>query len=731
VFAETLNTSLLETLDRPDLRIVANEGRIVFEPLLDTPFRADPGGEVVLGATCLGPARVRAFHLRHALELSMLLDAGTRLTADGRIAPPDLPVLAGLCAARVAACFWLLDAASPEEGAAAEPAAWLAVMAADAPPERAVLEQVWAHVRHLQGPAYRRLRTRQEGGEEPGVPDTVLKRLHAAWPFLAPAEMLMASGGDARLAVDPATGLNHYGCSHRPRPWAITFASSTASSLSERGFGGAEAARRRLAAALLDGRGPDALRAEGEAARAAIAAHYRLAGTGAEVVLAPSGTDCELIALATAALPEDAATGISNILLAPDETGSGVPLAAAARHFASDTARGAQVAKGTPIDGFPADIRVVDVPIRDADGRMLSADAVDAACAARVREEAAQGRLVLLHRLDLSKTGLLAPSMGCIAALERQLGDRLLVVVDACQARLDARRVAADVARGWMVMITGSKFFTGPPFCGAVLLPPALAAGLRGRKGLPGGLRAYGGRHDWPPNAVVAEALGEDPNAGMILRWHAAMAEMQAFAAVPDAVARDRAARFLQGTDEAIAACPDLLPVPVPPPARDRLPGDAFDGWDMLQTIRSVLVLSPGPAPRRPLAVAEARCVYRWLNADISPVLQRGADDAERALGRLLCHIGQPAPVAHDALAGEPAGALRISVGARLLSGEPSHDGLDAQARLEREIADVRRVVAKISLILQHWDALLALDPVPRFSIEATERRRADPGLNI
>ena len=780
MFAEVLNIQLLAALERPDLRIVADRQRIVFDALLDTSFRADPGGEVVLGASCLGPERICAFHIRHALELSMLLDAAASGLLDAaasglldaaapglldaaasgmldaaasgttavRVQSFDMPILAGLCAARTASRFWLLDAAPADQPAGPDPASWLATMAADRMPGRDALNVVWARVRQLQGASYRLLRTACCGHDDSIVPEPVIRALAACWTLLGPAETLMAQGGDARLAVDPRTGLNHYGCSHRPRPWAVTFASSTASSLSERGFEGAEAARKRLAIAALGGRSEAALQRETDQVRTAIADYYGLSEPGpAGIVLAASGTDSELIALAMCSLPDAGQSQprpVSNILVAPEETGAGVPLAAAGRHFADDTALGRRVVKGALVDGFPDDTRVLKVAIRDRDGHLLPPDLVDAACARLAEAEAAQGRTVLLHRLDLSKTGLLAPGTACLEALQARLGDRLEIVVDACQARIDRRRVQADLARGWMVMVTGSKFFTGPPFCGALLLPRRMAARLRGPGRLPCGLADYGGRADWPCEATnqAAADLGPEANPGMLLRWHAALAEMRAFALVPDAQARARTEAFIDGVEAAIASSPHVVAVPVPAPSRPDLPiggGAPQPGWDQLQTIRSFMVLEPDSPPgalRKPLDMIRARQVYRWLNADVSRALDPAANDTDRELARLLCHIGQPAPVAHDALAHAPggpamAGALRISVGARLLSGEPSHEGLDSVARMAREIADVRRIIDKIGLLLRHWEALERLDPVPRFSSDTPLRRRADPGLNI
>ena len=732
MFAGALDTRLLATLDRPDLRIVADGRSIGFDARLDTPFRVDPDGRVVLGAACLGPDRSCAFHVRHALELGMLLDAGRRPRPsgllEGDVDAALLPVLAGLCAARAAARFWLLDAAS---ATTPEPASWLGPMAGPGIPDGDMLGRVWGRVRHLQGPsAWPRRHDRR-------VPAAVFGRLAACWRLLGPAETLMAEGGDARLRVDPLTGLNHYGCSHRPRPWAITFASSTASSLSERGFEAAEAARRRLAAAALAGDAPAALRAECREVRRAIGAHYGVGESG--VVLAASGTDSEILALAVCALPSGSGPmrPISTILVAPEETGTGVPLAAAGCHFAGDTARGGTVAKGEPIDGMPADTRVLRVAIRDRAGRLLDPAQVDEACARMARAEAAQGRLVLLHRLDLSKTGLLAPSTDCLRRLQEQLGDRLELLVDACQARLDRRRPQDWLARGWMVMVTGSKFFTGPPFCGALLLPPRLARRLCGPGSLPAGLADYGGSADWPDGTATPRRPGgpdEPVNLGLVLRWQAALAEMAALAQVPDRVARARTEAFLEGVQAAIADSPDVLAVAVAAPARDPLPG--ADGepepcWDQLQTIRSLLVLAPGrDGARRPLDVADARRVYRWLNADVTRALPADAPAADRALARLLCHVGQPAPVADDRLDGAMAGALRISVGARLLSGEPSHEGLGGPARIAREIADVRRIIAKIGLLLRHWPACERLDPEPRFAAEPPQHL-ADPGRDI
>ncbi|SAY46840.1 hypothetical protein KRIGEM_03199 [Komagataeibacter rhaeticus] len=91
-------------------------------------------------------------------------------------------------------------------------------------------------------------------------------------------------------------------------------------------------------------------------------------------------------------------------------------------------------------------------------------------------------------RRGRSSTGLVAPGRAALGhAGARQAGEACAAdgVVDACQARLDPLRVRAYLDMGWMVMVTGSKFCTGPPFCGALLLPAGVRRRLEGARPLP------------------------------------------------------------------------------------------------------------------------------------------------------------------------------------------------------------------------------------------------------
>lgn len=59
-------------------------------------------------------------------------------------------------------------------------------------------------------------------------------------------ERLLISGGDARIGLDPASGLNKYGCQPLPDSGLLSFGSSTASTISQAGFVAADQLRERI-----------------------------------------------------------------------------------------------------------------------------------------------------------------------------------------------------------------------------------------------------------------------------------------------------------------------------------------------------------------------------------------------------------------------------------------------------------------------------------------------------
>jgi hypothetical protein len=613
-------------------------------------------------------------HPRTALEPILRQALEAEWLALGRAAPV---ARAGLAAARIIA----LAAATENVGLPG----WFAPMAGELPPDDERLVLIWAEIGR---------------GEPVGPGDLAVIR--SLWPLLAPTENIMETGGDIRLLVDPQTRLNGYGASHRPRPWAITYASTTASSISERGYAAADSARRATTAAMLRTGARNPIGRQLAAVRSRIKRIYQMP-IGSAVVLAASGTDAELLALALAraAAPEQPAL---TILVAPEETGSGVPMAATGRHFAVDTASGQVVIRAAPVAGFGTDTELAAIALRDATGAVRPIADVEAEITEVLAAGLASGKRVILHALDLSKTGLLAPRPSLLRQLRDRFGTAFDLVVDACQLRLSRASIQHYLGLDAIVLITGSKFLTGPPFAGALLLPPMIAARLAGSP-LPTGLSAYFGRQEFPRNCPAADFLPRTGNYGLALRWIAALAEYAAVLRVSRARRAAIVAGFGRTVAQAVADRPGLRLLPHVPPAR----GAHEQPWERLATVFGFALRRP--AAERWLDPDEARAVYRWLNADLSSALP----EQPVSLAARVCHIGQPVALPQfDGLPGAM-GVLRVACGARLLAGEPSHNGLRPAERLEREFEDVRTVFRKVELILDNWDRLAAADPKPCF----------------
>ena len=351
-------------------------------------------------------------------------------------------------------------------------------------------------------------------------------------------ESILTSGGDERIAIDPATGRNRYGAPPGKACDEVWFSSSTASAISPRGYEAALEALRCLTGAHQ--KWP--VSGWFDRIRDRLAALFGI--PQAEVILSSSGTELELIAvvLSRSILQRP----LTNLVIAPAETGRGVPLAAAGRHFLETSPFAAEVASGRLLDGLEAPESEVEiVEIRDPNGVALSADSIDDAVVRRVEAVIASGSDVLVHLLDCSKTDRTGLRRRTASVLMARYSGRVVIVVDACQLRCSREQIKADLNAGFMVMMTGSKFAGGPPFAGALLLPPWIVERLQFVK-LPQGLSAYTAANDWPLalRRALDACLVAQANIGMGLRWEAALAELERLFAL-DTALRDRVtARF-------------------------------------------------------------------------------------------------------------------------------------------------------------------------------------------
>jgi hypothetical protein len=432
-----------------------------------------------------------------------------------------------------------------------------------------------------------------------------------------------------------------------------------------------------------------------EATRNELATHLAVSGAGTQIVLCPSGTDAQLRALCIVR----ALLGgpLTSIVVASDETGSGTALAITGRHFNTQTASGQTVGKGEPVPGFEKWVSRVDVATLGPGGRKRDVAAIDHEVIDATATAIRDGRKVLLLSMDCSKLGHRYPSEACLRTIAERWPSAVQIVVDACQLRLSRERLARYLASGAIVLITGSKFFTGPPFSGAMIVPPSFSVALSGSVNVPPGLSLYSNRNDWPMQwANMRGQLPNECNIGQWLRWEAALAEMGAYFAVPQefrAYALDhfgrRCGRLVDDNGFELLEA-DLHDT-----------GNANDDSEFAARTIFPFVARYGG---HPLPLSAAIGLYRALNCDVSGRLPPGASAEEKALAAMPCHIGQP--VAIRTQHGAETGALRISADARFVSRSWGRSHEDGCGRLNSGCEHVWQIVRKASLLVHHQISL-------------------------
>lgn len=480
----------------------------------------------------------------------------------------------------------------------------------------------------------------------------------------ATVALFLNSGGDERITPDPHTGRTPYGTRAMPAEDEIWFSSSTASSIDPRSF----TAAGDIVARLIGMRAGDAANVKSwfDQLRGRLVELFGIPGS--EAVLTPSGTEAEFAVLSLARVLLQ--RPLTNIVIAPNETGRGVMLAAAGKHFLPSASLGGEFAVGTPLEGFgEMSVETQGIVIRDADGFPRDPAEIDREAAACVAAALAAGRDVLLHVLDASKTGLAGVTRETARELAKQARGRIVVVVDACQLRCEPEQIQKDLESGFIVTITGSKFAAGPPFSGALLLSPSTVEHLLGKATGPAGLSSFSARLDWPDilRLDFAKDLDTPVNLGLGLRWEAALAVVEPYFALPVALRRQILTWFAGTVHRRVTARRHLRLVPAAP--------------SRAKTIIPVETLGKYGTP------TGAAALYAMLADPHAPF------HASSKLAK-SCHLGQPVPIGERA-------ALRICASMPLV--------LDIAERImqgDRIDDAVAPVLEDLDLLFEKWDWL-------------------------
>jgi hypothetical protein len=506
-----------------------------------------------------------------------------------------------------------------------------------------------------------------------------------------PLEDLMIAGGDSRLTL-LSSGLNKYGVCPRPRPEAVQFSSSTASAVSGHGFLFAEQLRWSL---IELGESDDAGQVHQALAASLMKGVARLlclATDEMDYVITASGTDAELVSVLMAVAGGEGRP-VTNLLVSPEESGTGVRLAGGGRYFDALSATQEPIRKGEPaIQG--ASITVTEVPIRDAYCHIRPNEEVDQEIQQKGIRALEEGHHLLVHLLAGSKTGLSAPSLEAIEKLVELAPTRVDVVVDACQMRSSWVELGEMVRKGWMVQVSGSKFLTGPPFSGALLLPTALRSRRETVLSLMAGSSGVSVPDDW--SKWWADGLLQSTgrrSLGPLFRWLPALLEGHLFGSLTEGGKLSTFEGFRQELVKRFKKSDFLCPLEG---GVDGVSGD----HSAMMTIMSFQVIGKRwNDALLPLTEKECLWLYERLNSDVSDLIP-DLSPGEVATARLECHIGQPVILTGQR---QKMAFLRLVVGARFFNMVGHAHPLAQEAMLQSQIADACRVLDKIELIASRW----------------------------
>jgi len=354
------------------------------------------------------------------------------------------------------------------------------------------------------------------------------------------------------------------------------------------------------------------------------------------------------------------------------EIGAGSAPAAAGKYFSTHAPLvGRLSADATTLAGFEG-VEGVEIVARERCGT-----AIDAAREMDdfIIHSLSNGSFPIVHGVFGGKTGLRDSKMP--GSMEK--GEKSLGIVDACQGRFSRDELREWLDQDSLVLFTSSKFYQAPPFCGAVIVSPRIAEKLR-EAPVPAnkdifsidGLGGFMTEKELPDcMSHWKPFLRKDGfnNVGLVLRWEAGLAGMEALAHVSDE-------KRTEAVDEWAESVSSMVNSEV-----------MLDSWCVERSIVSIRI-SKGSGW---LNMNELRDLYRWMSMDVSSLVKDATMEEKEALSK-PAYIGQPVDVS------ESHGIVRIALGVDSLLSY-----LDDKARTLNED---QLTVKKLAAIARHFETL-------------------------
>jgi hypothetical protein len=243
-----------------------------------------------------------------------------------------------------------------------------------------------------------------------------------------------------------------------------------------------------------------------------------------EIFYGASGTDLVYfpIIFSTILYPDKP---ILNILSCPEELGSGTLFAVRGEFHANFNQFEEPVPRGQKV--CPCfNIKVLHLDARDTDGNIINHEAYIAEQIERHPNYAIIGSLV--HG---SKSGI----QDNLEMMDRFNRKDIIWNVDLCQFRHDLSTIHNILDKNGCVMITGSKFYQAPPFCGALLVHKDMMKSLEnGNFTVVPMFKDMMSAYDFPESMREKTALPYRQNIGLHLRWACFLQERTKFQEIPE-----------------------------------------------------------------------------------------------------------------------------------------------------------------------------------------------------
>lgn len=248
---------------------------------------------------------------------------------------------------------------------------------------------------------------------------------------------IMSSGGDHRITISERTGLNKYGC--KPYPgYVINFGSSTSNNISFEAYSNLLSLHDNMLRSSNFDQLLSIYRLEFEKIRSSLNKFLDL-NKNTEIFFGPSGTDLELIILGIGLSSKE--SKITNIIIAPDEGGSGIIESAQGQHFSDFTALGIDVNKGEKIKGYRDAINTKFVYTRSSNGTIYSDDEIFLILKNELLKGINKNSRVVIHCMHISKLGRVIPSLHNLKKLINLNKNKIDIVIDACQGRISPKKI--------------------------------------------------------------------------------------------------------------------------------------------------------------------------------------------------------------------------------------------------------------------------------------------------